>query len=198
MQIDAVRTEAEAAAAQANGNHEEAGRRHADAESARVLAAWYQQRSSELEPQDAQYREWEHLTEPSRRLAVAADAELRRRQPGQPIEPLTSAESEPVTGPERDDLLRPAAEALAEPAQPPAWVARLAAARDALQQALDDRKTVRVPAEDHELEDEGEAWPTLRPPERDAILQRPPPQIPTSPWLTQRTPAYEADREAGG
>jgi hypothetical protein len=198
MQIDSVRAEAEAAAAEATEKHEEAGLRRAHAESACVLHKWYQRRSSELEPQDAQYREWEHITEPSRRLAIAADAELRRRQPARPIEPLKSAEPEPVTGPEREELLSPAAAALAEPAKPPAWVARLAAAGDALQQALDDRKAVRVPAEDHELEDEGEAWPALRPPERDAILQPPPPGIPASPRLTERTPAYEADHEAGG
>ena len=85
------------------------------------------------------------------------------------------------------------------PSQPelPAWVARLATARNVLQQALDDRKAVRVPAEDHELEDESEAWPALRPPERDVILQPPPPEMTPSPRLTGRTPAYEADREAG-
>jgi AAA domain-containing protein len=196
-QADSVRADAEAAAAEARGQHDEALLRRGHAESARVLHAWYQQRGSELEPQDAQYREWEHLTEPSRRLAVAADAELRRREPGRPSEPLTSAEPEPVTGPERDELLRPAAEALAEPAQPPAWVARLAAARDTLQQALDGRKAVRVPAEDHELQDEGEAWPTLRPRERDAILQPPPPEIPASPRLPEHAMGWEAEPEAG-
>jgi hypothetical protein len=196
-QADSLRAEAEAAAAEAKGQHDEAVLHHAHAESARVLHVWYQQRASELEPQDAQYREWEHLTEPSRRLAVAADAELRRRQLGQPIEPLTSAEPEPVTEPERDELLSPAAEALAQPAQPPACVARLAAARDTLQQALDDRKAVRVPAEDHELQDEGEAWPALRPRERDAILQPPPPEIPASPRLAEHAMGWEAEPEAG-
>lgn len=58
-----------------------------------------------------------------------------------------------------------------------ARVAPLAASRNALQQALDDRKAVRMSAEDYELEDEGNAWPTLRPPERDAIL-RPPARSP--------------------
>ena len=85
------------------------------------------------------------------------------------------AEPEPVTGPECEELLRPTPEALAEPAELPAWVARLATARNVVEQALDDRKAVRVPAEDHEL-DEGEAWPALRPPERDVILQPPPPK----------------------
>jgi hypothetical protein len=54
-----------------------------------------------------------------------------------------------------------------------------------------------VPAEDHELQDEGEAWPALRPPERGAILQPPPPEMTLSPRLTECMPTYEADREAG-
>ena len=40
------------------------GQRSAQARSARVLHTWYHQRSSELEPEDAQYREWEHITDP--------------------------------------------------------------------------------------------------------------------------------------
>ena len=95
----------------------------------------------------------------------------------------------PIAG----DLLRPAAEALAErpslrhgsPASPPL--------RDTLQQALDDRKAVRVPAEDHELQDEGEAWPSLRPRERDAILQPPPPEIPASQRLPEHAMGWEAE-----
>jgi hypothetical protein len=37
-------------------------------------------------------RQWEALTEPSRRVAVAADIELRRRHPDVEVEPLKSAE----------------------------------------------------------------------------------------------------------
>ena len=37
-------------------------------------------------------RQWEALTEPTRRMAVAADLELRRRHPGMTPEPLRSAE----------------------------------------------------------------------------------------------------------
>ena len=46
--------------------------------------------------------EWEHATDHSRRLAVAADAELRRRHPDQRIEPLHSAEPAPVSDTDRD------------------------------------------------------------------------------------------------
>jgi hypothetical protein len=37
-------------------------------------------------------RQWEALTEPTRRIAVAADLELRRRHPDEQIDPLRSAE----------------------------------------------------------------------------------------------------------
>ena len=37
-------------------------------------------------------RQWEALTEPTRRVAVAADIELRRRHPDMNLEPLKSAE----------------------------------------------------------------------------------------------------------
>ena len=42
-------------------------------------------------------RQWEALTEPTRRVAVAADIELRRRHPRIPLTPLRSAEPEPST-----------------------------------------------------------------------------------------------------
>ncbi|HUY45105.1 MAG TPA: MobF family relaxase [Streptosporangiaceae bacterium] len=44
-------------------------------------------------------RQWDALTEPTRRVALAADLELRRRHTGQLIEPLKSAEPEGITLP---------------------------------------------------------------------------------------------------
>jgi hypothetical protein len=41
-------------------------------------------------------RQWEALTEPSRRVAVAADIELRRRHPDVKLEPLKSAEPQGI------------------------------------------------------------------------------------------------------
>ena len=41
-------------------------------------------------------RQWEALTEPSRRVAVAADIELRRRHPDVDLEPLKSAEPQGI------------------------------------------------------------------------------------------------------
>jgi hypothetical protein len=47
-------------------------------------------------------RQWAAMTESTRRVAVAADLELRRRHPGQVLEPLKSAEPDtaPDAGPE--------------------------------------------------------------------------------------------------
>jgi hypothetical protein len=41
--------------------------------------------------------DWDAATRAQRQLAVAADAELRRRHPGQYFAPLRSAEPEPAT-----------------------------------------------------------------------------------------------------
>ena len=48
--------------------------------------------------------DWEQATRQQRQLAVAADAELRRRHPDQPYPPLRSAEPEPATQAQRDEL----------------------------------------------------------------------------------------------
>ena len=65
-----------------------------------------------------------HATRDQRQLAVAADAELRRRHPGQHFAPLRSAEPEPATSAQRDDLTL-------TPDQPPGetgqWIKDLAA-----------------------------------------------------------------------
>ena len=45
-------------------------------------------------------RQWEAFTEPTRRVAVAADLELRRRHPGVALRPLKSAEPVGITYPE--------------------------------------------------------------------------------------------------
>jgi hypothetical protein len=195
--LTSVRADAEAEVAGQRGGDSLAGLHRTHARSARALQAFYEHRLPELEQQDAQYREWEHVTEGPRRLAVAADAELRRRQPRLTIAPLKSAEPDSISEQEHEQLLSPSDEALARPAEPPEWVSRLADARKSLQEKLDERKAVRVPADDHEMQDEGEAWPALRPRERDAILQPPPPEIPASPRVIEGARERDAGREAG-
>lgn len=129
-------------------------------------------------------RAWEAATEPQRRLAVAADTELRRRNPDMRIEPLRSAEPQEVTGEQRAEL-----DALPEQQheyQPPAWVRDLAEARTALSEKLAARHSVMEPGEDPDYEDVGPAFPSWQPEDRDAVLQPPKPPIPPSGRLAER------------
>ena len=48
--------------------------------------------------------DWEAATRAQRHLAVAADAELRRRHPEQRFTPLRSAEPQPATDAQRAEL----------------------------------------------------------------------------------------------
>jgi hypothetical protein len=99
-------------------------------------------------------RAWEAATEPQRRLAMAADAELRRRNPEMRIEPLRSAEPEEVTGEQRAEL-----DVLPEEQheyQPPAWVRELAEARKALSEKIAERQSVMEPHEDADYADVGQ------------------------------------------
>ena len=100
--LGAIRADAEAQAARKTGDHDRAGRHETLAASYRALRDLYQQREHTLAQAMADRQDWEHATAGSRHLAIAADTELRRRHPGQKIEPLRSAEPVPVTDTERD------------------------------------------------------------------------------------------------
>ncbi len=54
--------------------------------------------------------DWEKATVQQRQLAVAADAELRRRHPDEHYPPLRSAEPEPATKDQREELTMTAGE----------------------------------------------------------------------------------------
>ena len=184
-----ARAAAEARAAQTRGDAAAAERQRGLARAAETLRDWYTARTAELEEAEADYREWEHTTEGSRALAVAADAELRRREPGLalPRAGLSRARagdrapSTPswTTGP-------------AEDSRSPAWLDRLAEARPAFREQLAERQSLRVPDPDPEYGDHGLAWPSLAPRERDAIAQPPVPQMPPAPGLGR-----QAGLEAG-
>ena len=90
--FDAALAAIRADAARKAGDHDRAVRHETLAASYRALRDHYQQREHDLTQDMAARQEWEQATERSRRLAIAADAELRRRHPGQKIEPLRSAE----------------------------------------------------------------------------------------------------------
>jgi len=90
--LGAIRASAEAQAARKAADHARAARQEALADSYRALRDLYQQREHTLAKVMTDRQEWEHATIGSRHLAIAADTELRRRHPGQTIEPLLSAE----------------------------------------------------------------------------------------------------------
>jgi hypothetical protein len=68
------------------------------------MADAYQSRQMIFEATEKDRLEWEAITEQPRRLAISADNELRRRHPGARLEPLRSAEPEPVTDAEQAEL----------------------------------------------------------------------------------------------
>jgi hypothetical protein len=153
------------------------------------MEVFYRQHESELEKTMEIRREWEHATETSRRLAIAADAELRRRHPGQQLEPLRSAEPM-VTDEERGQLTL---ELGAMTYEAPEWISRLAEERRAVTEHIDERKTILVTSEDSDYKSEAHAWPGWIERDRDAILQPPKPEMRPSQAVLQRRAELQAE-----
>jgi hypothetical protein len=192
--LAAIRAQAEERVARERGQQERAGRHGVLARSCAAMEAFYRAQETELEQTMEARRDWEHATEQSRHLAVAADSELRRRHPGQRFEPLRSEEPV-VTDQEREQLtLTPGAESY----ETPEWITQLADGRRAVRERLDERKGVRVPSQDPDYDYEGEAWPTWAERERDAILQPPKPQMRPAPAVAERAAQAYGEREAAG
>jgi hypothetical protein len=79
------------------------------AEAQRLLEAQSREHAGRLAKVADTYAEWEVVTESTRRHALAADAELRRRHPELRIKPLTAVGQEPGTdevGPAADEAIR--------------------------------------------------------------------------------------------
>ena len=137
--------------------------------------------------------DWDRPPASKRHLAVAADAELRRRHPGQHFPPLRSAEPEPATDAQRDELTLTAEQPAAEMGQ---WIKDLAAGHRTFADRLADRQSLMIPSEDPDYGDLGPAFPAWTGPGQDAILQPPKPEIPPSPQVLQRAADRDADCEA--
>src|SRR5262249_31368275 len=115
-----IRSQAEAEVALKAGEAELAARHEQQAERSRLHESAYRMQEGILAGLMDDRRAWEAATEAQRRLAVAADTELRRRYPEMRIGPLRSAEPEEVTDEQRAEL-----DALPEKEhdyQPPTWV----------------------------------------------------------------------------
>jgi len=187
-----IRSEAEAAVARKAGDGELTARHEQQAERSRLQDSAYQMQETILAGLMEDRMAWEAATEPQRRLAVAADAELRRRYLEMRIEPLRSAEPEQVTGEQRAEL-----DVLPEEQheyQPPAWVRELAEARKAFSEKIAERQSVMEPHEDPDFGDVGRAFPSWEQEDREAVLQPPKPPIPPSGQLAERE-AEAGERE---
>ena len=123
--LAALRATAEAKAASGHGQHDTAAQQQELAGSYHALHDAYRQRESVFATVMADRSDWDAATRIQRHLAVAADAELRRRHPDQHYPPLRSAEPQPATGAQRDELTLTAAHPTPEMGQ---WIKDLAAA----------------------------------------------------------------------
>ncbi len=137
--------------------------------------------------------DWDAATRAQRYLAVAADAELRRRHPAQHYPPLRSAEPLPATQAQRRELTLTAGEQIPETGQ---WIKDMAAQRHAFAERLADRQSLTIPAEDPGYGDLGQAFPPWPAPARDAILQPPKPELQPSPRILDRALDRDLDMEA--
>ncbi len=185
--LETIRAAAEAKTAADHGRAGIAARHEQLAASYQALTAAYQERETILAATVDDRAAWEHSTGAQRRLAVAADAELRRRHPEQQYPPLRSAEPEPVTAAEARDLtLTPG-----QPIPPePQWLTELAAAGPAFAATLAARQQAD-PGND--ILPTARAWADLAP---DALLQPPRPPIRPSARVLELVRQREADREA--
>ena len=157
-------------------------------------------------------RQWQTVTEPTRRIAIAADLELRRRHPARQIPPLRPhpAEADRIASPANpapsagvDGLPgrtepaasdRHAADAeltlgltrQAAHEQIPEQVLRIRQNASIAQARLDDLAHLPLPGTDaHDLSP-GPAWPAPAGPERDAVLQPPRPDVVPSTGVLER------------
>ncbi len=190
--LTSLRADADARAAQLRGDHRQATQYQERSRSYHVLEQAYRQRETVFAAVMADRTEWEAATRQQRQLAVAADAELRRRHPGQYYAPLRSAEPAPATSAQRVELTMTAGET-AEIGQ---WIKDLAAGRRTFADRLADRQSQTIPSEDPDYGDIGQAFPAWTGPARGAILQPPEPEIPPSPQILQQVMDYDADWEA--
>jgi hypothetical protein len=192
--LAALRAAAEAEAARRAGELEQGARHEALAASYQAMRDAHRERETTFATAAADRTEWELATRRQRQLAVAADAELRRRHPSQPWPPLRSAEPR-LPGRAPDDERAPTVDEVIEETRQ--QLEDLAGRHREFADRLARRQSLMVPAEDIDFEDQGPAFPLSRAPRRGAILQPPPPEIGPSELTMARLREREMDIEAG-
>jgi hypothetical protein len=208
--VEANRHAFEARAAARQGDQEKAASHQRAARSLWAVGARCAIVQEKLAEAQDTHREWEVMTEPTRRLGRASDAEARRRgiitpddklrsaEPGGFIYPETQAsprevwvqerldggheppqatDPDPETGAEREQRQLAALGLTPGQQQLPAQIDEIREYNRLRQREIDEHKSQRIPAEDHEEADLGEAWTTVTTHQRGAILQPPKPPI---------------------
>jgi hypothetical protein len=192
--LGALRADAETDAARKAADHARAERHATLADSYRTLQGLYRQREQNLTRAMADRQEWEHTTAPSRHLAIAADAELRRRHPSQKIEHLRSAEPAPASDTKHGQL-HPAPDRITETAT---WIRNLAAQHQVFRQAMGERLRLAESGKDPDWNGLSEGLPTLWASHPDAILQPPKPEITPAARILELAAEHDTEPEAGG
>jgi len=223
--VEATRHAYEAAAAARHGNGEMAALHEKAAGSWAALG----QRATLVRDTLAEAHDtrcqWEAMTEATRRLARAADIELKRRGVLSRDEHLRSAEPEGFVYPEREQnrevWVQPRLDGSIElPREPepvspaqreertleilgltldydrpelPLQVSQIAEYNRNRQTGIDERRSMRIPAEEPDEMDLGEAWNVLAERRRDAVIQPPKPPIPAADAILERAAEREAE-----
>jgi hypothetical protein len=185
--LAAIRADAEAKAAADRGDNETAARQQTLAASYRAMHDAYRDRETVFVTTMADRTDWDQATRQQRHLAVAADAELRRRHPDQRFPPLRSAEPQP------DQLTMTTGEETKETGQ---WIKDLAAEHHKFADKLAERQSITIPSEDPDYGDLGQAFPPWKGRAKDAILQPPKPEIRPSARVLERAADRDLDAEA--
>jgi hypothetical protein len=190
--LAAIRAAAETTTSRRQGRDLAAARHAALAASYQAMARAYDEREVVLAGVMDDRRAWEQATASRRRLAVAADAELRRRHPGQHYPPLRSAEPGPVTSAERASLRLAPGEPVPEIS---GWISDLRAGRPRFARQLASRQASGQAGREHD-DDIGPAFASWADLGDDALLQPPRPQIRPSARVLDRATERDAGMEA--
>jgi len=188
--LSGIRAQAEATAARRNGDTDQAARHNALAASYQAMERAYRDREIVFAAVMDDRAAWEQVTTQQRRRAVAADAELRRRHPGIGLDPLRSAEPEPITDSQASELTLTPGQPILPMSE---WITQLSATRSAFAQRIAENHGVhRDPSADLGPRTLGGASPAWGEAETSALLQPPKPQIPPARRVLERAVEMEA------
>jgi hypothetical protein len=152
-------------------------------------------------------QQWEAVSQATRRIAVAADLELRRRRPDLPIQPLRPhpAEREGPADPAPDDRSAETHSQLMLGLTPeaahqgiPEHVLRIRDNTKAAQAKLDELASLREPATDTDDLSPGLARPANQQRDRDAVLQPPRPEVVPATRITEQYHAAAVNADHPG